>query len=195
MNEKELKEVREILMDAYLNPGKYEAESDAVTLLRLLYQKKPEEYTEEDKRLLKLSEAALKGDKEAIEKLKNEFNKYDEERLIAVTDLIERIKAGSSALGAEERPNFYFTTLFPVWAKLPNITKEDVDVFSKLTRDEQLSDNDLARLDELFNNNKSEILKYHENNQKRLQSQPAIRANLNRVLLFIYLSIPIRPQE
>jgi predicted transcriptional regulator len=189
LNEKELGEVREKLVDAYLHPEKYEAERNAVSLIKYTFIKDPEKLTEEEKELQKLAEKALKGDEKAMEKIKEILEGDSQQKLANSTDLIERIKEGPHSLSNKEKQKFYVTALSP-FIGTPKITKEDEILLLKALGDERLTDVESARLDELFKNNKSDILDYYQNTKKRLQRQLTIIPTLDRMLLFIYLSSP-----
>jgi hypothetical protein len=189
LNERELGEVRGILVDAYLHPEKYETERNAVSLIKDILIKDPEKLTEKEKELQKLAEKALKGDEKAMEKIKEILEGDSQQKLANSIDLIERIKEGPHSLSNKEKQKFYVTALSP-FIGTPKITKEDEILLLKALGDERLTDVESARLDELFKNNKSDILDYYQNTKKRLQRQLTIIPTLDRMLLFIYLSSP-----
>ena len=78
-NEEELREVRETLADAYLNPEKYEAERGVFEIVNNVLRTPNDKLSKEDKFFKEVTIKALKGDTKALEQVQNYFNErqYD----------------------------------------------------------------------------------------------------------------------
>jgi hypothetical protein len=83
LNERELKEVREIFVDAYLHPEKYEEHLNLFTPIMLILKTDENEMREEDKRLRKDILKAANGDEKALERIKDAMSSEQDKKLTA----------------------------------------------------------------------------------------------------------------
>ncbi|MEM4362340.1 MAG: hypothetical protein QXX46_04875 [Candidatus Anstonellales archaeon] len=191
MNEGELREARKILMDAYMNPEKYRAEREAISLITEVRIKKPEELTTQDEELLTLTERALKGDKKAMKELIAELSSYNNTRLNNVTTTLEFIQQDPSTMSEEDRLQRGRDILGFVIASGGNFEKDDAKIALLLFfKTEQYSDEEKKQLEKLSEKYYQTAVEGAKGKQKSLQSATNILENLNRNSLAIYLLLP-----
>ena len=195
MNEGELREARETLADAYLNPGEYEAERDAVSLIGNILRKPEKELTKEDKELLKLTEKALKGDEKAMEELKDKLVERASQVSENISQAIELVSKDPKSLSEEERKEQNQNILSYMAMSYPKIEDSDKEILRLLLNVEKAEKEGKQpptkeEINNLFEKYRPMVLEYYQDRQRMYTEQiPSIIENLNNRTLFAYLSL------
>jgi len=195
LNEKELREVREILMDAYLNPGKYEAESYAVSLIKDVFNKDPKTLSPEEKELRKLAEKALKGDEKAMEELRARLDEHASRVSENLSRGIELLNKDPKSLSEEEREEQNQIILGAIITNQQKIEDSDAKVLDRLRNPKEAEEPPTQEeINTLCEKYRPMALEYYQNRQSRRAMYsgqiPEILKNLDKTTLFAYLSMP-----
>jgi len=183
--------VREKLVDAYLHPEKYEAERNAVSLIKDILIKDPKTLTEEEKELQKLAEKALKGDEKAMEKVRENLNKYNSEKLEKISTTLNFVQQDPSLLSDEDRLRRGKDILGLIIAGSKSEKDDAAVVWSLFFKEGEYSDEEKKNLEELSKKYYDAALESGKEKLRQLeQSQKVIIPGLDRNQLFIYLSLP-----
>ncbi|MEM4335916.1 MAG: hypothetical protein QXY61_02840 [Candidatus Anstonellales archaeon] len=94
MNEGELREAREILMDAYMNREKYKDEKSLLAPIIVALRTPEKQITDEDKKLREDIIKAASGDEKALERVRNQLYLEQERRLLAYNAALTLLEGG-----------------------------------------------------------------------------------------------------
>jgi hypothetical protein len=191
LNEKELEEVREIFVDAYLHPEKYEAERNAVSLIKDTFIKDPEKLTEKEKELQKLAEKALKGDEKAMEKIKETLEERASQVSENLRSNIELLNKDPNSLSEEEREEQNQIIMVAILTNLQKIEDEsDKEILQRLYSEKSERPPTEEEINNLFKKYKSMALEWYQHRQLMYSEQiPAMLKNIDKINLFAHLSI------
>jgi len=187
--------VREKLVDAYLHPEKYEAERNAVSLIKDICGKDPKTLTEEEKELQKLAEKALKGDEKAMEKIKEILEERASQVSENLRSNIELLNKDPNSLSEEEREEKNRNILSYMLMSYSKIGGSDREIFDRLLNPKKAEEEGKPpvtkeEIDNLCEKYRLTALGYYQNRQTMYNERiPIILKNLDNKTLFLYLSI------